>query len=169
MYSKFIIDFQMSFCIIVYIYAEIRSAAHTLPGSSDQKQRKESPMLELSGKTNLLEQKSYTYFLQDVEEPNLYRDLYTYEDVPRIHFEEDFLPADVYQQLWEEHQLDSVYGMSLRDQFGPVVVPPGSYFVMGDNRDNSCDSRFWGPVPRQNIKGKAWFIHWPLERAGFVR
>ncbi len=91
-----------------------------------------------------------------------------YEAVERVHFEDEMDP-EMYQKLWEEHYLDSIYGLALRDQFGPVVVPPNSYFVMGDNRDNSCDSRFWGPVPRENIKGKAWFIHWPLKRAGFVK
>ena len=90
-----------------------------------------------------------------------------YENINRIEFQDDLSP-EIYQKLWEAHHLDAVYGVALRDQFGPVVVPPNSYFVMGDNRDNSCDSRFWGPVPRENIKGKAWFIHWPLNRAKFV-
>jgi signal peptidase I len=47
-----------------------------------------------------------------------------------------------------------------RDNYGPYTVPPGHYFCMGDNRDNSYDSRFWGTVPAHLVKGRALFIYW---------
>jgi len=50
--------------------------------------------------------------------------------------------------------------MQLRDNYGPYVVPAGHYFCMGDNRDNSYDSRFWGPLPAHLVKGRALFIYW---------
>lgn len=50
-------------------------------------------------------------------------------------------------------------------QFGPVTVPPNSYFVLGDNRNNSFDSHYWGFVPKDYIIGRASKIFWPLERS----
>jgi signal peptidase I len=47
---------------------------------------------------------------------------------------------------------------------GPMVVPEGKYFMMGDNRGNSEDSRFWGFLPEHRIVGRACFIFWPLNR-----
>jgi signal peptidase I len=48
----------------------------------------------------------------------------------------------------------------VRDNFGPYVVDEGGYFCMGDNRDQSYDSRYWGPVPEHYIKGRALIIYW---------
>ena len=46
---------------------------------------------------------------------------------------------------------------------GELVVPPGNYFAMGDNRDNSLDSRYWGLVPRENIVGKPLIVFWSYD------
>jgi signal peptidase I len=46
---------------------------------------------------------------------------------------------------------------------GEVVVPPGHFFAMGDNRDHSSDSRYWGFVPRENIIGKPLIIYWSYD------
>jgi len=51
-----------------------------------------------------------------------------------------------------------------RDTYGPIMVPPNSLFVMGDNRDNSEDSRSWGFVPLNNVLGKAVILYWSLDR-----
>jgi signal peptidase I len=50
----------------------------------------------------------------------------------------------------------------------PVKVPPGDYFMMGDNRGASDDSRFWGPVPDKWVIGVAFFTYWPPDRIGFL-
>ncbi len=49
--------------------------------------------------------------------------------------------------------------LDVRRKYGPVTVPPDQYFMMGDNRDNSQDSRYWGFMPRSYVKGKALFVY----------
>ena len=51
----------------------------------------------------------------------------------------------------------------------PVTVPEDSYFVLGDNSMNSVDSRYWGFVPKENIAGKVFLIHWPIKRIRIVK
>jgi signal peptidase I len=55
-------------------------------------------------------------------------------------------------------------GARPRDNLGPVTVPPNSLFVMGDNRDHSYDSRFWGFVNQSAVKGKAFIIYWSWDK-----
>jgi signal peptidase I len=73
-------------------------------------------------------------------------------DEPYVHF---LTPAT------GEYQEATSY--DVRERFGPVTVPPNQYFVMGDNRDNSQDSRYWGFLPRDYVKGKALLIYWSYE------
>ncbi|WP_458401930.1 signal peptidase I [Candidatus Avelusimicrobium sp.] len=113
-----------------------------------------------------IEVKNAVLYVNDQEIPSQGYEIY--KDI--IRFKEDRkLSQDVYQILWEDGKLEHEFGFVLRDDFGPVIVPQDSYFAMGDNRDDSCDSRFWGPVPRKNIKGTAWFIHWPLNRIRIIK
>lgn len=72
-------------------------------------------------------------------------------DEPYAHYL--FPPAD-------ETQTD---GFDLRRKYGPVTVPPDHYFMMGDNRDDSQDSRFWGFLPKSYVKGRALFIYWSFD------
>ncbi len=72
---------------------------------------------------------------------------YTYFTDPTTYPESPFVPEH-YRQ---------------RDNFGPFVVPAGHYFCMGDNRDNSHDSRFWGTVPEDYVKGRALLVYWSVD------
>ena len=72
-------------------------------------------------------------------------------DEPYVHFLE---PASDSQEVTQ---------FDVRERYGPVRVPDGHYFVMGDNRDNSQDSRYWGFLPRDYVKGRALMIYWSYE------
>ncbi|GFE60972.1 signal peptidase I [Geobacter sp. AOG2] len=74
-----------------------------------------------------------------------------YENPHEVHKEKDLIPKE----------------MNPRDTFGPVTVPPNSYFMMGDNRDRSYDSRFWGFVSRDKIKGLAFIKYWSWDKDKF--
>jgi signal peptidase I len=63
------------------------------------------------------------------------------------------------QYLWTPSDEEGTFDFDVRMTYGPVTVPAGQYFMMGDNRDNSQDSRYWGFLPREYIKGKALFVY----------
>lgn len=73
-----------------------------------------------------------------------------------------------YQEKWEKAELAKLIGQQVRDNFGPVVVPSECIFTMGDNRDNSLDSRYWGPLHKRYLKGKPLFIYFSFDPGGEV-
>ena len=81
-----------------------------------------------------------------------------------------YLNGEPYETATAHHEDPNIYPAELmpRDNLGKVTVPPGSYFVMGDNRDHSLDSRYWGFVKREKIQGKAVIIYWSGKGLGRI-
>jgi signal peptidase I len=77
-----------------------------------------------------------------------------------------FINGKEYPDSYGTYSDNMIYPSTMqpRDNFGPVTVPPKSIFVMGDNRDESLDSRFWGFVDLKDVEGKALIIYWSWNR-----
>ncbi len=75
-------------------------------------------------------------------------------DEPYVHYLEPPQGASAFAE---------VTSFDLRERYGPITIPAGKYFMMGDNRDNSADSRYWGLLSREDIKGRAVMIYWSYE------
>src|SRR6266550_933482 len=80
-------------------------------------------------------------------------------DEPYVYYLED--PPPIPQEMAPSGDLQG--NGDPRVQYGPVTVPAGQYFMMGDNRDNSEDSRYWGFMPRENVKGRGLVIYWSYD------
>jgi len=92
-------------------------------------------------------------------------------DVVEMRGKQLFINGEALDETYAVHKDDQVWPDSpmvphskrIRDNFGPYTVPDDSVFCLGDNRDNSLDSRFWGPVPMSYLKGRAVLIYWSYE------
>lgn len=90
-----------------------------------------------------------------------------FEDADNIFQTQKFYrTSQEYQRAWEQGRFTELPPIFVRDNFGPVIVPVGHYFVLGDNRDKSFDSRFWGPLAEKYIKGAPLIVYWPINRIG---
>lgn len=105
-------------------------------------------------------------------------DIIVFLPPPKAHSKEDFIKRIIGlpgETLAIKNGKVYINGTALKEPFelqppdysyGPVTIPANSYFVMGDNRNNSDDSHAWGFLPKQNIIGRAFIRYWPLTRFG---
>jgi signal peptidase I len=137
--------------------------------SSDERQEKISKdfikrCIALGGDTVEVKDKRVYVNYQLLNEP------YTSFVDPMVYGGPSIFPSqEKYQKMWEQGEFNNKPFSEIRDNFGPIVVPKGCYFAMGDNRDQSFDSRFWGPLEDRLLKGSALLIYWPPNRIRLIK
>jgi signal peptidase I len=108
-------------------------------------------------------------FPEDPEKDFIKRVVAVSDDVVEIRDKKVFINGKLQQHPFGYHTDPVIIpgGNQPRDNFGPITVPPDSLFVLGDNRDHSYDSRFWGYVNLRAVKGKAFIIYWSWNKEDF--
>ena len=101
-------------------------------------------------------------FPQDPSKDFIKRAVATGGQTIEVRDKQVLVDGKVRQEPYAIHTDSSVHpaGWDYRDNYGPTTVPKGDLFMMGDNRDNSNDSRFWGPLEMDLVKGRAMFLYW---------
>lgn len=109
--------------------------------------------------------KNKTLFVNDIQMNEPYAQFIDPENFVTFSL---FETQEEYQKAWQEGKFVTLPPAFIRDNFGPVIVPNGHYMVLGDNRDYSFDSRYWGPLPDKYLKGQALIVYWPIKRIRYI-
>jgi len=149
--------------IIVFLYQPVRVDGPSM-------------MPELEDRDRLLINK-FAYRFEEIHRNDVVVFLYPHDHTKSYIKRVIALPGD---DLQIDHGTVSVNGVVIKEPYVPqkyqddrsqpeMIIPPGEYFLMGDHRVISSDSRDFGPVPRQLIYAKAAFVFWPVNQAGVIR
>ncbi len=158
-----VVSFAIAVFIILFLYQPVRvEGTSMLPVLEDQ---------------DRLFINKFAYRFEDIHRSDVVVFLYPHDHTKSYIKRVIALPGD---DLQIDHGMVWVNGVAVKEPYVPakyqddrsqpeMIVPPGEYFLMGDHRVISSDSRDFGPVPRQLIYGKAAFVYWPMDQAGVVR
>jgi signal peptidase I len=158
-----LIAVAISIFIILFLYQPVR-----VEGTS---------MLPMIEDQDRLFVNKFAYHFQDIHRGDVVVFLYPHDHTKSYIKRVIALPGD---DLRIDHGIVWVNGIALKESYVPLkyeddrsqpemIIPQGEYFMMGDHRIISSDSRDFGPVPRHLIYGKAAFVYWPVDQAGRVR
>ncbi len=159
------ISVALAVILIVFIYQPVKvEGTSMMPGLTDQERIFVNKYEYKLGPNNIHRGDLVVFhYPKDPRESYIKRVIGTPGDSVQI------IDGNVYvnrQKLDEPYVLDAFRD---RDSMSLRVVPPDDYFVLGDHRNSSSDSRSWGFVPRNDIYGKAVMVYWPFQKIGRVR